>query len=75
MDPGQRVRLRPSSPVGSDWKIPSGAEGTILCRYRLLRAPRGAPDRVDVRFSPKLVVWGASSVEFEAVDETSLARY
>jgi hypothetical protein len=69
MEPGQRVRIRQSSSVARNWRIPWGAEGTVLCRYRLLKAAQTAPGRIDVRFSPQLIVWGAPEVEFEAIGE------
>ena len=70
---GQKVRVRPSSPAARDWQIPRDAEGTVICQYRLLRGGPSVADRVDVRFSPKLVVWGAPSCEFETIGESSLA--
>jgi hypothetical protein len=66
---GQKVRVRPASPVARGWKIPNEAEGTVLCRYRLLNSRTGAAERLDVRFSPRLVIWGAPAVEFEAIGE------
>jgi hypothetical protein len=56
---GQKVRIRSSSVAAREWHVPRGAEGTILCRYRLLKGGDSAPFRLDVRFSSKLVVWGA----------------
>ena len=67
MDVGQKVRVRPQSGVAHDWEIPCEALGTVICRYRLLRADLQAPDRLDVRFSADLVVWGASEEAFEVI--------
>ena len=67
MDLVQKVRVKPHSGVAHDWEIPSEALGTVICRYRLLRDDREAPDRLDVRFSPELVVWGASEDAFEVI--------
>jgi hypothetical protein len=65
----QRIRLRPSSPLAREWNIPPDAEGTVICRYRILAQRSRDADRLDVRFGPRMVVWGAPAVEFEAVDE------
>lgn len=67
--PEQRIRLRPSSPLAREWNLPPDAEGTVICRYRILARRSLDADRLDVRFGPRLVVWGAPAVEFEAIDE------
>ena len=67
---GQRVRLRPRSRLAREWDIPPGAEGTLLCEYQIRARTFALPDRLDVRFSQKLVVWGAPAAEFESVCET-----
>ncbi len=66
---GQKVRCRPTSHIARDWKIPRDALGTVICRYRLLKEQPSAPDRLDVRFDERLVLWGAPDKEFEAVDD------
>jgi len=66
---GQTVRVRPRSPVALDWEIPAQAQGTVTCTYRLLREGAIAPERVDVRFSPNRVVWGARESEFEVIED------
>jgi hypothetical protein len=71
MQVGQKVKIRSSSVAAREWHIPRGAEGTILCRYRLLNGGDSAPFRLDVRFSSKLVVWGAPDEEFEPVVRAS----
>ena len=71
MQVGQKVRIRSSSVAAREWHVPRGAEGTILCRYRLLKGGESAPFRLDVRFSAKLVVWGAPDEEFEPVVQAS----
>ena len=69
----QRIRLKPSSPAARQWNVAPGAEGTIICRYRILAEKSGAADRLDVRFGPRLVVWGAPAEEFETIGPTVLA--
>jgi hypothetical protein len=65
---GQRIRLRPQSRLAREWSIPAYAEGTLICRYQIL-ARDLAPDRLDVRFNSRLVVWGAPAAEFETIDD------
>jgi len=57
MKVGQRVRFKPTSGAARYWKIPHDAQGTVMCSYRLLASNRAAPDRLDVRFTPQLVIW------------------
>jgi hypothetical protein len=66
---GQRMRLRRSSRLAREWNIPPEAEGTLICHYRTLARGFATPDRLDVRFSPRLVVWGAPAVEFETIGD------
>jgi hypothetical protein len=66
----QRIRLKPTSPAARQWNVAPGAEGTVLCRYRILGKDSAAADRLDVRFGPQLVVWGAPAAEFEAIGPT-----
>ncbi len=73
MHAGQKVRLKPSSPLGAQLKIPREAHGAVLCRYRLLRGEAEA-HRLDVRFGPELVVWGAPDDQFETVEEEKPAN-
>jgi hypothetical protein len=73
MHAGQKVRLKSSSPLGSQLKIPREAQGAVLCRYRLLRGATHA-HRLDVRFGPELVVWGAPDDQFEMVEEDKSAN-
>jgi hypothetical protein len=68
MNVGQTVRVRPASQVARDWNIPSDAQGMVTCKYRLLNARQSASNRLDVRFSPKLVVWGAPEEAFEVFE-------
>ncbi len=35
--------------------------------YRILASNRPAPDRLDVRFTPQLVIWGAAAEDFEEI--------
>ena len=74
MHVGQKVRVKPSSVVAREWHIPRGAEGTILCRYRLLKGGESAPARVDVKFEPELMVWGAPDVDFEPIPASREGR-
>jgi hypothetical protein len=71
----QRIRLKPTSPAAREWNVPPGAEGTVLCRYRILGANSAAADRLDVRFGPRLVVWGAPAAEFEAITQPTLKSH
>jgi hypothetical protein len=73
MHAGCKVRLKPNSPLGSQLKIPREAQGAVLCRYRLLRGGAAA-HRLDVRFGPELVVWGAPDDQFETVEEDKPAN-
>ncbi len=66
----QRIRLRPSSPLAREWNLPPDAEGTVICRYRILARRSRDADRLDVRFGPRMVVWGAPAVEFEAIADS-----
>ncbi len=66
----QRIRLKPSSPAAREWNVAPGAEGTVICRYRILAAKSEAADRLDVRFGPQQVVWGAPAAEFETINPT-----
>jgi hypothetical protein len=70
METGQRIRLRPNSRAAREWKIPPEAEGTVLCRYQVANRS-GKSDRLDVRFGPRTVIWGAPAVEFEEIRESS----
>jgi hypothetical protein len=70
METGQKVRFKEASPLSLELKIPRGAQGAVLCRYRLLRGENKA-HRLDVRFGPQLVVWGAPDDQFETVEEES----
>jgi hypothetical protein len=65
---GQRIRLRPQSRLAREWSIPDNAVGTLICRYQVL-ARDFTPDRLDVRFNSRLVVWGAPASEFEPIED------
>jgi hypothetical protein len=67
MKVGQRVRFKSTSGAARYWKIPHDAQGTVMCSYRLLANNRAAPDRLDVRFTPQLVIWGGSAEDFEEI--------
>jgi hypothetical protein len=70
METGQKVRFKEASPLSLELKIPRGAQGAVLCRYRLLRG-ENKTHRLDVRFGPQLVVWGAPDDQFETIEEDS----
>ncbi len=69
MKVGQRVRFKPTSGAARYWKIPHDAQGTVMCSYRLLASNRAAPDRLDVRFTPQLVIWGGAAADFEEIKD------
>jgi hypothetical protein len=69
MKKGQQIRLKLSSPAAQEWNVPLGAEGTVICHYRLFAGRPSASDRLDVRFSQRTVVWGAPATEFEVIAE------
>ena len=66
LEVGQRVRFKSTS-AARYWKIPHDAQGTVMCSYRLLANNRAAPDRLDVRFTPRLVIWGGAAEDFEEI--------
>jgi len=69
MHKGQRIRVRPSIRAPVDWGVGMGAEGVVLCQYRVLARGRAANECVDVRFSANIIVWGAPVTAFEEVTE------
>ncbi|WP_294534375.1 hypothetical protein [uncultured Rhodoblastus sp.] len=73
MQAGQKVRFKEASPLSLDLKIPREAQGAVLCHYRLLRGDNDA-HRLDVRFGPQLVVWGAPVDQFETIEEEVVAN-
>ena len=66
MKVGQRVRFKSTS-AARYWKIPQDAQGTVMCSYRLLTSNRARADRLDVRFTPQLVIWGGAAEDFEEI--------
>lgn len=69
MKTGQVVRIRTASSVARDWKIPPDARGTVVCSYETLSRNRVIEERLDVRFTPRLMVWGTPAHCFEIVEE------
>ena len=70
MNAGEKVRFKATAPPSERLNIPHDALGAVMCRYRVLRGAT-ALHRLDVRFGPHLVVWGAPESLFEkAEDET-----
>jgi len=66
----QRVRVRSGSSgsiVARRLGISTDAIGTVSCRYRIMREGEAGPDRLDVRFGGKQVVWGVPENEFEVI--------
>ena len=61
----ERVRVKPASRVARSWEIAPETEGIVICRYRPALSGSAAPDRLDVRFSQKFVLWGVPASEFE----------
>ena len=51
--------------------MPDEAEATVICHYRVLAGPQGTAERLDVRFGPRRVVWGAPASEFEVIGESA----
>ena len=70
MRSGQKVRVRPTSPVAREWRIPPGSLGTVVCSYELM-AGRARRERVDVRFSPGPMIWGSPAEEYEVIGESA----
>lgn len=68
MKKGQRIRLRPSVRAAQDWGITNDAEGVVLCRYVALSGPASGAERVDVKFGPQTIVWGAPANAFVEID-------
>ena len=68
MNAGEKVRFRAATPLSERLKIPRDALGAVMCRYRILRG-EAATQRLDVRFGPHLVVWGAPENLFEKVED------
>jgi hypothetical protein len=66
MQIGQRVRVSALS-LARDWNIPRGTVGTVVCSYRILKESDAAAERLDVRVSSHIVVWGAPANAFEAI--------
>jgi len=71
MKKGQRIRVRPTTRAVVEWGVAVGAEGVVLCQYRLAARGRPAGDCVDVRFGPNRIVWGAPVAAFEEIGEVA----
>jgi hypothetical protein len=58
--------LRPVHPAVAEreWGVPGDAVGTVLCAYHMTFECQGPTHRVDVRFGPRKVVWGAPADQF-----------
>ncbi|MGD0188947.1 MAG: hypothetical protein ABSC25_27415 [Roseiarcus sp.] len=71
MKVGQRVRFKSTSVAARHWNIPPDAQGTVTCSYRMLARDRAKAERVDVRFTPQVVIWGGVAEDFEEVSDIS----
>lgn len=69
MQAGQKVRFKAASPLLQRLSLPPDAQGAVLCAYQLLRGAGTDSRRVDVRFGPGLIVWGAPDDQFETVED------
>jgi hypothetical protein len=67
MNEKKKVRIRPGSPLTGRLSLSADAIGTVICQYRVLREGEAAPDRMDVRFDERHVIWGVPEKEFEVV--------
>jgi hypothetical protein len=67
MKVGQRVRFKSTSSAARYWKIPHDAQGTVMCSYQLLTSNRATAARLDVRFTPQIVIWGGAAEDFEEI--------
>jgi len=68
MRTGQHVRVRPTSPLASQFKLQPDAEGVVLCQYQVLARGPKCPERIDVRLAEGRVIWGVPADAFEAVE-------
>lgn len=71
MKKGQKIRVRASMRAATDWGVAAGAEGVVLCGYRVTARGRTAGECVDVLFGSNVVVWGAPVAAFEEVGEVA----
>jgi hypothetical protein len=69
MKVGQRVRFKSTSTAARYCEIPPDAQGTVMCSYRLLASNPAAAERLDVRFTPQIVIWGGAASEFEEIED------
>ncbi len=69
---GQKVRLRASPRAARDWGVAVGAEGAVLCQYRL--AKLNQRECIDVKFDADTIVWGAPAAAFEEVADVPRRR-
>ncbi len=69
MKVGQRVRFKSTSAAARYWKIPPDAQGTVMCSYRLPASNPARAERLDVRFTSQIVIWGGAAAEFEEIGD------
>jgi hypothetical protein len=41
--------------------------GTVICRYQVYAGSPREAEKVDVKFNPETIVWGAPATEFEEI--------
>ena len=64
---GQRVCFKPASCLAASWYISPDAQGTVMCSYQKRASSPGVAERLDVRFTSRIVIWGGAADEFEEV--------
>jgi hypothetical protein len=67
MDRGARVKFKSGSKARANWRVSDGMAGRVLARYSPPQP--GQPERLDVKFSGTLTVWGERASEFEIVSQ------
>ena len=64
---GQKVRIRPASPLARAFNLAPDILGTVICAYSARARGRVEIERVDVRFANNEMVWGGAADQFEIV--------
>ena len=67
MQKKQQVRFRSDSSLPRSLDISPDAIGTVICRYRVLKEGKDAPERLDVRFGERKFAWGIPENQFEKI--------
>ena len=66
---GQKVRVKPSSPIARDWQLPPDHAGTVICSYSLLTKRGGGREWLDVQIRRGLIVWASAAENYELIVE------